>query len=123
MIKKARRSQKGVAILTATIVIIIVAGMSAAFLMLSFSQRKYVAESSESELTLHVCEAGVEDTINKMQAYALEWAKTKTTPILGTNYDFSVFGTNLAATTITLTGSINGGTYSVAIQNNKGTAP
>ena len=96
MITKARVSQKGVALLTATVIIVIVAGMSAAFLMLSFNQRKFISEASDSELTLHVAEAGVEDTINKMQAYGLKWAVNKLppSPPLTTNFDYHLFQTD-----------------------------
>src|SRR5689334_12226280 len=120
-IKKARGSQKGIAILTATVILIIIAGMAAAFLMLSFNQSKFITEASESEATLQICEAGVEDAINKLQAYALKWSVTKSAPVLTPNYDFAAIGG--AGASITLTGSANGGTWSVTIVNNKGSAP
>ena len=60
-----------------------------------------------------------------MQAYALKWAENKTTPVLGANYDYSVFipGMDNTVTSLTLTGAVNGGTWSVRIRNNKGTFP
>ena len=131
MIKKARSSQKGIAMLTATVIIILVAGMSAAFLMLSFNQRKFSSEASESELTLHLAEAGVDDTLNKMQAYALAWAANKTTPSIPTSWDFAFVGGTPTQVTppppappyyiVTNSGAINGGTWTVTVQNNKGT--
>src|SRR6185436_19081597 len=124
--KKARGSQKGIAILTATVVLIIIAGMAAAFLMLSFNQSKFITESSESEATLQICEAGIEDAINKLQAYADKWKVNKATPIapsgILTSADYYCFAdpAQATATQFSFTGNINGGTWTVTVRNNLG---
>ena len=74
-ISKSNRSESGAALMTAMIIVLIVAGMAAAFLSLSFSQSKLIANGSEGEVALHIAEAGVEDTVNKLTAYSKAWLK------------------------------------------------
>src|SRR5687768_3404858 len=117
---KSRRSQRGVALLTAAVIVLIVGGTAAAFLMLSFSQSSVIAKSSESEVALHIAEAGIDDALNKLNAYATEWVKTSTTPLLSpTQYDFMV----MSNPSPVVTGNINRGSFSVTVTNSAGTLP
>ena len=102
----------------------IVAGMAAAFLTLSFSQSKLIANGSEGEIALHVAEAGVEDTINKLTAYSKAWIKNGyTDPVyaLGTAPDFAIIATT--ANSITVTGTVNGGTFQAILTTTLAGAP
>lgn len=114
---KSRGSQSGVALLTAMIIVIIVAGMAAAFLTLSFSQSKLISNGSEGEVALHIAEAGVEDMINKLTAYSKDWIKAgNVDPTYATaKPDYSILAQNAA--TITTTGKINGGTFTTTLSS------
>lgn len=116
--RNARRSESGVALLTAMIVVIIVGGMAAAFLTLSFSQSTQASLGSEREVALHVAEAGVEDTINKLTAYSQAYAQNNNqTP--SSSADFMV----ISNSTPTITGNMNGGTFTATVANPSGTTP
>ncbi len=68
--KAARRNNRGSALILATIVVVITAGLGAAFLTLSYHQNKSTFSASISETSMYVAEAGLEDCLNKMNAYA-----------------------------------------------------
>jgi type II secretory pathway pseudopilin PulG len=122
---RSRRSESGVALLTATVIVLIVGGIAAAFLMLSFSQSSVIAKSSESEIALHIAEAGIDDSLNQLQAYADEWVKTSAVPDWtlppwsGTKPDFAVYADPVPI----VTGKVNRGSYSVSITNKPTAAP
>lgn len=68
--KAFRRHDRGSALILAAVVVIIMAGLGAAFLTLSFYQNKATFNAAMSEGALYSCEAGLEDALNKMNAYA-----------------------------------------------------
>ena len=125
--KRSQSRRRGSALLLATIVILIVAGLGAAFVTLSTSQARTTLKSSVSEMSLYVAEAGLEDAINKMNAYAsAEWAwlkQNKTmTPAdfavyggMPTGTDYNVFGYVVNGQSVLPPGTVNGGTYRVTI--------
>lgn len=133
--KSIRSGQRGSALILATVIIIIVAGLGAAFATLSFSQSSATMKSANSESSLYMAEAGLEDTINKMNAYAdAEWTWLKQNPTMQFSQfplyggmtlltDYNVFGTiaTVVVNGVTTTQSVlpvkavNGGTYSVTV--------
>jgi hypothetical protein len=113
----SRRPQAGVALITAMIIVIIMGGMAAAFLTLSFSQSKAASNGSEREVALHIAEAGIEDTINKLTGYSFAWLKAgNATPVVPTGNptpDYMIF----AGATVTNIGTVNSGTFSAVVTN------
>jgi hypothetical protein len=57
-------------LILATVVVVIMSGLGAAFLTLSFYQNKSTFNAAMSEGALYSCEAGLEDALNRMNAYA-----------------------------------------------------
>jgi hypothetical protein len=119
---KAGRSEAGVALITALIIVIIVGGMAAAFLTLSFSQSNSIAIGSEREVALHIAESGVEDTINKLTAYSRDYVKAgNATPVFASPApDYALIGQPIKV--VTVTGTVNAGTYSAAVADASGLA-
>jgi len=113
---RRRRAQSGVALLTATIIVLIVGGIAAAFLMLSFSQSNVIAKSSDSEVALHIAEAGIDDTLNKLSAYANDWAQKIVTP---TTSDYIV----IANPAPIIKGNVNRGSYVATLEDIPSTSP
>jgi hypothetical protein len=127
------------ALLTAMIVVIIVGGMAAAFLTLSLSQSKAISSGSDREMALHVAEAGVEESINRLTAYSIDWLAAgniapatpvpptyPTAKIANANPDQAVLGkpTLIAATAyhaayyaVVIVGTVNGGTFRAELSN------
>jgi len=124
-ISTSRRSQAGVALLTAMIIVIVVGGMAVAFLTLSFSQASTISNGSEREVALHIAEAGIEDSINKLTAYSYDYvACGNAAPVYPfgsytTTPDQSVIAQNLPI----VTGTVNEGTFSAAITRPGGATP
>ncbi len=117
----ARRKQSGVALITTMIIVMIAAGMAAAFLSLAFAQSNNIGKASRGEIALHVAEAGIDDAINKLNAYAIDFvangskAPTYTSPIP----DYAEIQNPSPA----FKGSMNQGTYVVTLANTAGTSP
>src|SRR5947207_814881 len=97
--KTAQSRQRGSALLLATVVVLIIAGLAAAFVTLTTSQSNATRKSSNSETALYVAEAGLEDTINLMNAYVIEewtWLSqnktmTPTNFVITSSKDYAVF--------------------------------
>jgi hypothetical protein len=149
-ISTSRRSQTGVALLTAIIIVIVVGGMAAAFLSLSLAQTKAISTGSDREIALHVAEAGIEDAINKLTGYSIDWVNqgNKEPVWAGTPPDYNVIGisapvnslvnvaggidaqgnlsknkwVNQVNQTATINGTVNGGTYTVAVTSTSAVA-
>lgn len=122
----ARRSQAGVALLTAMIIVIIVGGMAAAFLTLSTSQSRLISNGSDQEIALHIAEAGIEDTLNKLTAFSQGYINNNNVnPTTPAGADYLLIGgpgtfvqvNGTAVATIVIGGSVNGGTYTAWLQN------
>lgn len=124
-ISTSRRSQAGVALLTAMIIVIVVGGMAVAFLTLSFSQATTISNGSEREVALHIAEAGIEDSLNKLTAYSYDYiaaGNTNPTYPFGSytsTPDHSVISQNLPI----VTGTVNEGIFSAAITRPGGATP
>ncbi|HVR83870.1 MAG TPA: hypothetical protein VMU54_06125 [Planctomycetota bacterium] len=116
MIQPARK-ESGSALLLSLICIIIVGGLAGAYLSLSYGQSKTTFGATQSDMAFHTAEAGIDDAINKMNAYAQASGSQAGLP---QNADFAVIGTAVASptgngTVNLVNGTVNGGTYSVEI--------
>jgi Tfp pilus assembly protein PilX len=112
------KSQYGSALLLAVIVVMMVAGLSAAFLSLAFSQSRTTFGATMSDMAFHTAEAGIDDTINKMNAYAQ--AVGKPNGVVPPGADFGVIAIVVTSPTgkgpvNLVAGNVNGGSYSVEI--------
>jgi hypothetical protein len=102
------------------IVLMIVGGLAVAFLSLSLAQNRTTFNASVSDMAFHVAEAGIDDSINKMNAYAY-WTEGQGNTVLPSakaNADFAVIGIPVQTSTglgNIVTGGVNSGTYSVEI--------
>lgn len=117
MIKRNKR-EAGSALLTALIVIIIVGGLAGGFLSLSLSRNQVTYGATQSDRAFHIAEAGIDDVINKMNAYAqATGGQGGTVP---TGADFAVIGIPTQSPTgngiVNLVlGTVSGGSYSVEV--------
>jgi hypothetical protein len=64
------RAERGSALILATICVIIVAGLGAAFLSLAWVYNKTTLDASLSDMAFHTAEAGLDDAINRLNAMA-----------------------------------------------------
>lgn len=140
---KDHTREAGSALILAAVVVIVTAGLGTAFLTLSYTQNRATFNASTSEISLYIAEAGLEDAINKMNAYAsAAWAymrdnnlsePTGYTPSTGadfncffTTYDYVAGRSPIPKSILVRAGafpgtpgynqfSFNGGTYSVEI--------
>lgn len=107
-----RGKQAGTALLFALIAFIILAGMGAAFVSIALAQGRMTTRAASSEGALHIAEGGLDDAINRMNAFA----NASTVP---PEADFAVIGRTVTlpdgSVGTQVTGSINRGTYTVTI--------
>jgi Tfp pilus assembly protein PilX len=107
------RNRQGSAMVLAIIAFIVLAGIGAAFFSVSLARQSVTSVASSSDSALHIAEAGVDDAINKLNAYA---NYSGTVP---TSADFACIGISLTASDGTtynqVTGTVNGGSYTVTI--------
>jgi Tfp pilus assembly protein PilX len=68
MVMVQRKNSRGSALLIALVVVILIGGLSAAFLTMSYSQSRNTFKASEADSSMNTCEAGVDDAINKLNA-------------------------------------------------------
>lgn len=122
-----RPRQAGVALITTMIVVMVAAGMAAAFLTLAFNQSSKTSEASRAELAMHVAESGIDDAINKLNAYAIAYEispipanKDGSKPLVFAPIpDYAVMQDNLPI----LKGSVNGNPFEVHVTNTNPAAP
>jgi Tfp pilus assembly protein PilX len=109
--------RRGGALVLALIAILIVGGLGTAFFEVVSSQSRRTFDASESELSFHVAQSGIDDTINKMNGYAA----ASFSPNLQTydQADYMVLATPVkcdgGGTKNVVAGSISGGSYTVDV--------
>ncbi|HVE42218.1 MAG TPA: hypothetical protein VNM14_20205 [Planctomycetota bacterium] len=134
---KAKNS-RGSALVIALVVVILIGGLSAAFVSMSYTQSKTTFNATEGENSLNMAEAGIDDAINKLNALcAKAWkgddATTKAaltavpgtigasyviSPSITSDKDFYAVNTGTLTATgtqTTYTGTVNRGTFDVTI--------
>lgn len=99
-------ARRGSALLLATIGVMVVSAIGVALMSLSFSQSKTTLNASLSDMAFHAAEAGIDDAMNKLKAYA---ANPSTTA------DYSVIGVVQSGNKNVVTGSLESGAYTVEI--------
>ncbi len=106
------RNREGSALVLALIAFIVLAATGAAFFSIALARQRTTARASTSESVLHIAEAGLDDAVNKMTAYA----NTANPP---TGADFAVIGTSTTSakygTVTQVSGAVNNGSYTVFI--------
>lgn len=110
------RTRRGSALILAIISVIIVAALAAAFLGVSASRSRTTFNASVSDMALHIAEAGIDDTINKMNAYQKLLSDGG---VVSPSADFAVLAVVVATpgggTKNVVTGSVNRGSYTVDV--------
>lgn len=108
-------SRRGSALLLATICIVIVAGMASAFLIISTTQNRTTFNASVSDICLHMAEAGIDDTINKMNGYGA--ASEGNSTVSSADYMcMSTVITDSVGTKNVNSGTVDRGTYTVEVR-------
>lgn len=133
------KNSRGSALVIALVVVILIGGLSAAFVSMSYTQSKSTFGATSSETALNMAEAGIDDSINKLNALmAKAWlgddATTKAAltavpgtvgasyviaPAVTSDKDFYVVNvgslSSTGATVTTYSGTVNRGTFDVTI--------
>ncbi len=133
-------SQNGSAMILSSVVVVILAGLAVAFYTIASYYNKFTLRSYKCEKAFAIAEAGLDDAINKMNAFAAATWKgddestgssfniptsgspgqyTYLTSSINNNMDYAainvVYWTTSNTTENRITGSISGGNYSVTI--------
>lgn len=109
------RKESGSALIIAMIVVVMVGGMASAFLTVSLSYSNATARGSVSEMSLHIAEAGIDDAVNKINAY-VAWQYAGGVGVVPGNFDFAPIPlVDPAVPGTWITSNINGGSYTVSI--------
>jgi Tfp pilus assembly protein PilX len=132
------KNSRGSALVIALVVVILIGGLSVAFVSMTYSQNKTTYNATQSETALNMAEAGVDDAINKLNALMQKaWkgddatTKAALTPVptslgatyqivpsLATSLDYycvNVGTLTSAGLQTSYTGAVNRGTFDVLI--------
>jgi hypothetical protein len=102
-----RTNRRGAALILAIIAFIILAGIGAAFFSFALARGQVTSKASSSDSALHIAEAGIDDMINRMSAWGMGYS--------GTASVYTVIKTDVGGGKGQITGTVNGGTYTVEI--------
>lgn len=108
------RNRDGSAMVLAIIAFIILAGIGAAFFSIALARERTTTKAASSDSALAIAEAGLDDAINRMNAYANYSGST-----IPTSADFFTISTSTTladgSVVTQVTGTVNGGNYTVHI--------
>jgi Tfp pilus assembly protein PilX len=106
----ATRADRGSALLLAVVVFIMIAGAGAALFSLSLKGHQTTLGASNGDLAFHIAEGGIDDTLNKLNAYAAKPSQTADYAVIGTKSSYGGVTCNL------VTGKLNQGSYVALVE-------
>lgn len=99
--------EKGSALIMALVAFIILAGIGAAFFSFTMARGQVTTKATSSDSVFHIAEAGIDDMVNRMSTWGMGYT--------GTDATYTVIKTDVGGGKARITGSVNGGSYTVEL--------